>query len=147
MRVHRFVLLCVAPLLFGGMCGSVLRRYDPIGWEFRQKSGAFERRVGDLQIELSGLVRQSGRLTLAMINHGASPVELRGVELRIAGEREVWTHPEGTVRVEPGAAGAAGPRRELEVVFKHVHEAYFASKFDQANAHLNTIYGILLQNP
>lgn len=82
MRLHRLVLLCVAPLLFGGTCGSVLRRYDPVGWEFG-KSGAFERRVGDLQIEFSGLVRQSGRLTVVVFNHGASPVELRGVELHI----------------------------------------------------------------
>ncbi len=112
-RRHSLVLFCLVPLLFGGTCGAVLRRYDPVGWEYGNKSSSFERRVGDLHIELTGLVRQTGRLGLALVNRGETAIELRGVDLRIDGEHELWTPGGGLVRVEPGA------RQELEAVFRH----------------------------
>lgn len=43
----------------------------------------------------------------------AAAIDVRGVELRIDDERELWTPPGGTARVEPNARGA------LDVVFKH----------------------------
>ncbi|MBI2390094.1 MAG: hypothetical protein HYV09_10950 [Deltaproteobacteria bacterium] len=113
--MRRWILLCLAPLLVGGMCGSVLRRYDPVGWEYG--SSGFKRRVGDLDIELSGLVRQTGRLGVAIANRGTAPVELRGVELRIDDEREVWAPPSGPIRIEPGA------RAEADVGFNHALSA------------------------
>lgn len=111
LRRRLALLLLVAPALLGGTCGSVLRRYDPVGWEWDHSKNGYARTIGDLHIVVSGVVKQTSHMTLSIENRGSSAVELRGVELQTGEVRKLWTPEGGVARVDAGA------RVELDVSF------------------------------
>jgi hypothetical protein len=91
----------------GGVCGSVLRRYDPVDWP-TGPSGGYERDFGPLHLTVWGLILQTGRFDAVAANRGTVPLTVSGIEMRVGGEVERWSPPSGPIVVAPG--------QEVEIV-------------------------------
>jgi len=108
---RRTALAAVAAALglmsLGGVCGSVLRRYDPVDWP-TGPSGGYERDFGPLHLTVWGLILQTGRFDAVAANRGSEPITLSSIEVRVDGESERWSPPSGPIVVPPG--------QEVEIV-------------------------------
>lgn len=91
----------LAFLSLGGMCGSVLRRYDPVDWPTGPRGG-YERDFGPLRLTVWGLIRQTGRFDALAENRGAGPITIDGVEVRMGDRTERWAPEGGPIVVQPG---------------------------------------------
>ena len=94
-------------LNLGGVCGSVLRRYDPVDWP-TGPSGGYERDFGPLHLTVWGLILQTGRFDAVAANRGTAPLTVSSVEIRVGDESERWSPPSGPMVVAPG--------QEVEIV-------------------------------
>jgi hypothetical protein len=95
-------LAVLLPLTLGGVCGSVLRRYDPVDWP-TGPSGAYERDFGTLHMTVWGLMQRSGRFEAVAANRGATAATIEAVEMHIDGRVERWGPAGGPIVIAPGA--------------------------------------------
>lgn len=93
--------ITLALLGLGGVCGSVLRRYDPVDWP-TGPSGGYERDFGPLHLTVWGLILQTGGFDAVAENRGSTPITVNWVEIRVGNESERWTPPSGSIVVAPG---------------------------------------------
>jgi hypothetical protein len=91
----------LALLTSGGVCGSVLRRYDPVDWP-TGPSGGYERDFGALHLTVWGLIRQTGRFEAAAENRGTGPLTVDAIEIRVGDRTERWAPAGGPIVVQPG---------------------------------------------
>ncbi|MBM4183943.1 MAG: hypothetical protein FJ207_06920 [Gemmatimonadetes bacterium] len=91
----------LALLHLGGVCGSVLRRYDPVDWP-TGPSGGYERDFGPLHLTVWGLIRQTGRFDAIAENRGTGPLTVDGVEIRLGDRTERWAPSGSPIVVQPG---------------------------------------------
>ena len=85
----------------GGICGSVLRRFDPVDWP-TGPSGAYERDFGPLHLTVWGLILQTGRFEAFAANRGSTPITVQAIQIRVDGTAERWSPPSGPIVVPPG---------------------------------------------
>ncbi len=95
-------LVFLLPLTLGGVCGSVLRRYDPVDWP-TGPSGAYERDFGTLHMTVWGLMQRSGRFDAVAANRGATAATIEAVEMHFDGRVERWSPEGGSIVIAPGA--------------------------------------------
>jgi hypothetical protein len=93
--------LVLALATLGGVCGSVLRRFDPVDWP-TGPSGGYERDFGPLHLTVWGLILRSGRFDALAENRGSTPLTVDAVEIRVDGRGERWVPPGGPIVVAPG---------------------------------------------